>query len=297
MASREPGWELYRTFLAVVEEGSLSGAARRLGLSQPTVGRHVEALEEALCLALFTRSPNGLAPTEAAKDLTPDARAMAHAADAALRRASGEAGKARGVVRITASEIVGAEVLPPILAEFQAEHPGVTLELSLSNRNEDLLRREADIAVRMAAPEQAALVSQKIGEVRLALYAHERHIARHGMPRTVEEAWRQPLIGFARRASVDLERLTGGAALSPDMFAFRTDSDLASFAALKAGLGLGVCQTPLAARVPGLISVPLDVLSFKLGVWVAMHEDLKRVLRMRLLFDHLVAGLRAYLRE
>src|SRR5581483_646789 len=134
----EPGWELYRSFLAVLREGSLSGAARRLATTQPTLGRHVAQLEAALGVALFTRSPSGLMPSAAALSLVPHAEAMEASAAAVLRAVSGAAGGASGTVRITASEIVGAEVLPPILATFRHHHPGITLELALTNRTEDL---------------------------------------------------------------------------------------------------------------------------------------------------------------
>src|SRR5579863_6623222 len=148
----EPDWTHYRAFLAVLREGSLSGAARALGLAQPTLGRQIADLERALGTALFIRSSRGLLPTDAASDIAPHAEAMAAAAGAMKRAASGGANDATGVVRITASEIVGAEVLPPLLAEFRRAHPGVTVELALSNRVEDLLRGEADIAVRMVRP-------------------------------------------------------------------------------------------------------------------------------------------------
>ena len=184
MASREPSWELFRTFLEVVRDGSLSGAARRLGLTQPTVGRHVDALEAALSLPLFTRSPQGLIPTAAALDLVPHAESMA-AASAALRRAaSGEAATDRGTVRITASEIMGCEVLPPMLASFRRKHPRIELELTLNNRNEDLLRRDADIAVRMNRPTQKALVARRIGKTMIGLYAHRDYLAEFGTPKS-----------------------------------------------------------------------------------------------------------------
>ena len=111
-------WDHYRTLLAVLDEGSLSGAARALGLTQPTVGRHIEALEGEIGAPLFTRSAGGLAPTEAALALRPHAEAMAAAAEALVRTASGEAESERGVVRLTASNVVAVEVLPPILTGF-----------------------------------------------------------------------------------------------------------------------------------------------------------------------------------
>ncbi len=293
MAQTEPGWELYRTLLAVIREGSLSGAARLLGLTQPTVGRHIDALETGLGIALFTRSQGGLAPTESALALVPHAEAMASAAEALQRAASGEAEEDRGTVRITASEIIGTEVLPPILAAFREAHPRIVIELMLSNRTEDLLQREADIAVRMIRPTQAALVARKVGVVRLGLHAHRAYIKAHGAPQTMEELPQHPLIGYDREPSV--RRLKDfGFELTRDLFAFRCDSDVAQFAALRAGFGLGVCQFALAKKYPELVHVLPGMAHFELDVWIAMHEDLKTSLRMRLMFDHLAAELGAY---
>jgi len=294
MTRAEPGWELYRTFLAVLREGSLSGAARRLRLTQPTVGRQVAALEAALGIALFTRSPGGLAPTPAALDLAPEAEAMAAAAEALRRAASGEAAEERGTVRLTASEIMGAEVLPPMLARFRARHPSIALELVLSNRNEDLLRREADLALRMARPRQAALVARRIGTVGIGLYAHRRHVEAFGLPRSLDELRRHPLIGFDRDDSS--WRSLGDSVLpvTRDIFAFRTDSDLAQLAALRAGLGIGGCQHGIARREPDLVPVLPRAVSFSLEMWLALHEDLRASRRVRLLFDHLAAELAEY---
>ena len=155
MGRREPSWDELRTFFEVVRDGSLSGAARRLGFTQPTIGRHIDALEQALGLTLFTRSPRGLAPTPAAIALAPHGEAMAAAAAALARSASSEAALDRGAVRVTASEIIGNEVLPSIFAGFHAKHPGAAIELAVTNRNEDLARGDADVAVRMVRPTQS----------------------------------------------------------------------------------------------------------------------------------------------
>ena len=293
MNRSEPGWELYRSFLAVVREGSLSGAARALGLTQPTIGRHVDALEDALGIALFTRSQGGLAPTEGALALVPHAEAMAIAAEALARAASGEAEEDRGTVRITASEIIGTEVLPPILAAFREAHPRVAVELLLSNRTEDLLRREADIAVRMVRPTQSALVARKIGTIHLGLHAHPRFIERHGAPASLAELEEGTIVGFDREASIR-RRIDGlGIPLTRDLFAFRCDSDVAQYAAIRAGFGIGLCQIALAKR-DGLAPVLPGLVGFELEVWVAMHEDLRTSRRMRLMFDHLAEQLGAY---
>jgi len=289
-------WGLYRTFLAVLDEGSLSGAARLLSLTQPTVGRHVEQLEADLGTPLFTRSVAGLQPTETALALRPHAEAMAAAADALVRTASGEAEAMRGVVRLTASDIVGVEVLPPILTRFHDAHPDVVIELDLSNRQEDLLRREADIAVRMARPSQGALIARRVGSLAVGLYAHRRYLEIHGAPQSLEEAGHSG-IGFDRdpwqmRRTLEERQLP----LDREAFSLRSDNDLAQLAMLRAGFGIGGCQDRIAQRDPDLVPVLQDRVRFEMEVWVAMHEDLKSSRRMRAMFDCLVDGLTAYVR-
>jgi DNA-binding transcriptional LysR family regulator len=204
-------------------------------------------------LPLFTRSQVGLVATEGALALVPHAEAMASAAQALERAASGEADQVRGAGRIIASEMIGTEVLPPCLAAFREAHPRVVVELMLSNRPEDLLRREADIAVRMVKPTQSALRARKVGVIHLGLHAHPRYVKAHGVPKTLAEVRRHPLIGFDTQPSVRrLDKL--GISLTRDMFAFRCDSDIGQYAALRAGVGLGMCQSGLAKR-GGLVHV------------------------------------------
>jgi len=296
MASRIPSWDELRTFVEVARDGSLSGAARRLGLTQPTVGRHIDALEAALGLTLFTRSPRGLTPTSAALALGPHVEAMATAAAALGRAASGEAAADRGVVRVTASEVIGCEVLPPILAAFHVEHPGIAIELALTNRNEDLARRDADIAVRMVRPTQSGLVARKIGASRIGLYAHRDYLARFGEPRSFADLASHCVIGFDRdnrsfRGAGDFaQRLTR------EDFGFRCDNDLAQLAALRAGFGIGGCQENIARRTPELVAVLPNAIQYALEVWLVMHENLKTTRRVRLLFDHFAAGLTDYVK-
>jgi DNA-binding transcriptional LysR family regulator len=291
----EPSWDHYRTLLAVLDAGSLSGGARRRGLSQPTAGRHIEQLEEALGAALFTRSPTGLRPTELALELRPHLEGMAAAAEAAARDAGVQTGAAAGVVRLTASEIMGVEVLPPILAEFRDLHPEVAIELIVSNESQDLLRREADIAVRTFRPTQGALLARRIGAVPVGLFAHRRYVERRGLPARLGEPG-HAVIGFDRDWRSQQLIQSVRPEITREAFDFRADSQLAQLAAVRAGLGIGGCQLGLARRDPDLIPVLPDAFGFDLEVWVAMHEDLKASLRMRLMFDHLAAGLAVYVR-
>ncbi|MDR7115760.1 LysR family transcriptional regulator [Caulobacter sp. BE254] len=290
----DPDWSLYRAFLAVMTEGSLSAAARALGLTQPTLGRQVAELERALGVALFTRSPQGLKPTDAALDLRPHAQAMAGAASALVRAASGAGDTARGVVRLTASEIIGAEVLPTILADFRPKHPGVAVELSLDNQQQDLLRGAADIAVRMVRPTQDALVARRLADTHLGLYAHRRYVEAEGAPATLDALPDHAVIGFDKGTPF-LRGLVQRVPLPPQGFAFRADSDLAQLAAVRAGFGIGFIQHGVARRDPDLVPVCPGQIGFELPVWLVMHEDLRATLRMRAMFDHLADGLDAFL--
>ena len=290
--SAAPDWDLYRSFLAVMTEGSLSAAARTLNTTQPTIGRHVEALEQALGEPLFTRSSGGLRPTETALALRPHAEAMSAAAEALIRTASGEAGQVKGVIRITASEIVGAEILPPILTRFHEAWPQTTIELALSNRQEDLLRREADIAVRMARPTQEALLARKVGEPQIGLFAHRDYIARRGVPEFIDDP-DHAAVGFDRSDTAIRALNRTNLTLDRELFDFRSDNDLAQLAAVRAGFGIGGMMFGLARRDLALVQV-LKSVTFDMEMWVVMHEDLKASRRMKLMFDHLVAELAAY---
>jgi DNA-binding transcriptional LysR family regulator len=294
MATKAPDWHLFRAFLAVVREGSLSSAARVLGTTQPTMGRQVAALEAALGVKLFTRSLDGLSPTEAGTRLIPSAESMAAAVEAAQRSTSGEVEEKAGTVRITASEVMGGEVLPPILADFHSRNPRVSVELALSNRNEDLLRGDADIAVRMVRPTQGALVAKRIGRIDIGLYAHRHYLKGRAIPRQLEDLGQHALIGYDRDQAYAqlLERMR--LPFTRDMFAFRSDSDLAQLAALRAGFGIGACQLGIARPERNLVPLFHAEFIIPMEVWLVMHRDLRGTRRIRLTFDHLATRLTAY---
>ena len=300
MANGEPAWDLYQSFLAVADGGSLSAAARTLGMTQPSLGRHVRQLETMLGVALFTRSPQGLALTDVGAELAEHARGMA-AASAALRRAaSGSRQEVRGVVRITCSEVIGGEVLPAILADLRRQQPGIVIELSLSDAAEDLLRKDADIAVRMLRPSQAALVARRVGAIGIGLYAHRRYLKAHGTPRELAELGQHALIGFDRETPALRAmrgRAPGGEVYAREHFALRTDSPLAQLAALRAGYGIAACQRALARRERALVPVLPEAFALDLDTWLVMHEDLRANRRVRLVYDHLFEALTAYAAE
>lgn len=290
MAS-EIGWELYRSFLGVLQEGSLSGAARELGVAQPTIGRHIAALEKALGLALFTRSPTGLLPTESALALRAHAEAMESTAAALERAAASQGDGVRGVVRITASDVIGVEVLPAIVGRLHAEHRDLKIELVLTNRVQDLLRREADIAVRMTPPRQETLVARRIGQIEVGMHATAQYLARHGTPKSLTELQQHTIIGYDQANAYIRSAGKSLPAYTRDLFALRTDNDLAQLALIRAGAGIGMCQVPLGRRDPPLVRILPRQISLQLDTWITMHEDLRNRPGCRVTFEALVAGL------
>lgn len=287
-------WEDQRAFLAVLDSGSLSGAARALALAQPTVRKRIEALEARLGVALFTRAPNGLVPTAQALALGPHVRSMAAASEAFARAASAPEGTVGGTVRLTVSEFVGIEVLPAMLAPLRRAYPRLTIEIALSNQPADLLGQEADIAVRMTEPRQGALIARYIGAIPLRFFAHRAYVAAHGLPESLDALAAHALIG-PDRAMSDLAVVAGlDPAMAPVRFAIRTDSHAGQAAAIRAGLGIGVLQVPIGENDPDLVPVLPDFVIHRLDTWIVTHEDLRRTPRIAVVFDHLVTAFRAY---
>ncbi|MCV0396033.1 MAG: LysR family transcriptional regulator [Rhizobiaceae bacterium] len=295
--SKPVAWDDQRIFLAVLEEGSLAGAARRLGLSHPTVRARVEALERGLGTVLFTRSVNGLTPTEAAEALREPARAMAMASDLFVRQASSSGVEAAGTVRVSVPEFMGIEVVPAMLARLREAHPAIDIELSLSNLPADLLAQEVDVAVRTVAPRQASLVARKVAAIPLGLFASRAYVERRGLPAAFPDLADHDFIGPDRnRADLAMAASLGGA-FARERFVVRTDSHPAQLAAARAGLGIAVSQTPVGESDPDLVRVLPDMEVATLETWIVTHENLARVPRVRAVFDSLVGSFRSMARR
>lgn len=289
------GWEHYRTLLAVLTEGSLSGAARMLGMTQPTIGRHISALEATFGQTLFTRGPSGLVPTDVALALRGHAEAMRSTAAALEREAFSQGQGIHGTVRISASEVIGVEVVPRALAELRRDYPALKIELVPTNRVQDLLQREVDIAIRMTPPQQQALVARRVGTVKLGLFAHADYLARHGTPETLDGLAAHALIGFDDETPFIRAARTRFPRWDRESFSLRSDSDVAQLAMIRAGCGIGICQVALARRDPELVRILPDDFVFPLDTWVTMHGDLVGSRRCRIVFDAMVACLAAHI--
>jgi DNA-binding transcriptional LysR family regulator len=295
--SRLVAWEDQRAFLAVLEEGSLSAAARRLGVTQPTMRARIEALEHGLGTVLFTRSANGLVPTDQARALGDSARAMARASEAFVRAASAPPGEVAGVVRISVSESVGIAVLPPMLASLRLRHSKLIVEVALSNASADLLEQEVDIAVRMHPPRHDALVAKKIGTIELGLFAHVDYLARRGIPVAAADLATHDFIG-PDRARADLQlAATLDAYVSRDQFVLRTDSHPAQLEAARSGLGIAVVQRPIGLADPLLRAVLPSMTIASMDTWIVTHANLRRLPRVSTAFDHLVEAFARFARS
>ncbi|WP_313540079.1 LysR family transcriptional regulator [Sphingomonas sp.] len=291
--STEPSWDVYRSFAAVLHSGSLSAAARALGMTQPSIARHIDMLERAIGGRLFVRSQRGLSPTDLALALHPHAEALVAAAAALRRTAQGRPDQPEGVVRISASQAVGVLHLPAILAQLRQTYPGLIFELSLSDAVDDLLQRRADIAVRMTEPKQQALVARPVGSLRLGFHAHRDYLARRGIPAEVADLRAHDLIGFDTETPFIRTAMRHLPGFDRSAFALRVDNDAAQFEAIRAGFGIGICQTVAARRDPALIHILRDAFDLPLRMWVVMHEDLRHGDRYRVVFDALAKALGA----
>jgi len=291
--SASPGaldWGLVQVFLALLEAGSLGRAATALGLSQPTLSRRLADLEAALGQALFERTARGLVPTPAADALRQPAKCMGEEAARLARAAEGHARTLAGTVRITASQAVSAFVLLPVLRELRLAHPQIQIELVPSDAEEDLLAREADIAVRMFRPRQASLTIKRLADMPLGLYAHRDYLARHGLPNRdnmTEHAW----IGLDRATSMIDGFAAAGYTVSREFFGFRCDSSVLNWQAVCAALGLGVGLQRVAEGTPGIVRVLPEVSIAPLQTWLAVHRELRGTPRLRIVFAALAKAL------
>ncbi|MGB3337785.1 MAG: LysR family transcriptional regulator [Devosia sp.] len=294
--NREPDWALWRSFSAVVANGSLSAAARDLGISQPTVGRHIETLEADLGLVLFERSLTGLKPNTAALRIyEPVAHAQASLAEAAIM-AEGAQDDFGGTVRITASVVISNYVLPAMLLPIRQRYPRIAIETVPSDSAENLLLREADIAIRMFRPTQLELVTRRLGELPIIATAHADYLARRGTPVTIPELFSHDMIGLDRSDLIIAHaRRVGLPPLSRDNFVLRSDDQTHMWELLKAGLGIGFAQASLVHSTPGMVALPLDLAIPPLEVWLTTHRELFTSHRIRAIYDALAEGLDAYI--
>lgn len=286
-------WSLIRAFLAVAEEGSLSGAARVIGQSQPTLGRQIREIESALGVELFHRHPKGLSLTDLGAAVLGPAKAMREAAGAISLVAAGGDSAPEGDVRLTASVIVSHFVLPPILAKLRASDPGIQIDLVASDASDNLLFREADIALRMYRPEQLDMVTRHVCDLPLGIYAARSYLDRVGRPESLEDLMRLDWVGYDRSSLMINGMREMGWKVNREFFATRTDDQAGNWQLIRAGCGVGIAQVASARGEAGVERLFPDMKMPSLPVWLTTHERLRRTPRVARVWEALSTGLRA----
>lgn len=284
-------WNHARAFFVAAEEGSFSAAGRGLDIAQPTIGRQVASLEEELGVALFERIGNALELTAVGMDLMEHVRAMNDAATRVSLSATGQSLTVDGTVCITASELIAAHVLPPILARLRRAHPGIELEIVASNGARDLRRREADIAVRNFTPTQPELVAKKIADRQARLYATPAYLRRIGNPTSPEQLSRADFFGFDRTEVMIKGLRSLGLNLTPKNFPIVTDNHLVQWEMAKLGIGICIVMDQVGDAEPRVRRVLPDLPPLPVPVWLATHRELRTSRRIRVVFDLLAEGL------
>ncbi len=286
-------WSRVQAFLAVAEHGSVAGAARALGHSQPTLGRHIRDFEGALGIEVFQRHRRGFSLTQAGTRLLPAARQMQAAMAEIARNAEAEAAQASGTVRLAASVHIAHHVLPRIIAALRAEAPEIDVVIHASDDSDNLLFREADIALRMYRPTQLDLIARHIADVPIGAFASLDYVRRRGQPGGLEDFKRHDLVGYDRSPLIrqELEKL--GLSEEDLNFPVRCDNQTAYWELVCAGCGIGFTQVETGRREPRVTELPLPVDLPSLPIWLTAHETVRRIPRVARVWDHLAPSLAA----
>lgn len=278
-------WTHIRAFLATAEEGSLSAAARQLGLTQPTLSRQVAALEAQLGVLLFERLGRTLALTDAGRELLPHARQMGRAADALTLAASASAQSIEGTVRITASDVMSAHILPPLLHQLRQRAPKLTIDVVAANDIRDLMRREADIAVRHVRPDQPELIARRVQEATGHFYAARSYLDQRGRPASLADMASHDFVGFGDIDQMIAYLLPMGIAVTRDNFRVTSNSGLTAWELVRRGFGITPMADEAAAQAHEVERLLPDSSPIRFPVWLATHRELHTSRRIRLVFD------------
>jgi DNA-binding transcriptional LysR family regulator len=284
-------WNQLRAFLETAETGSLSAAARKLGLTQPTLSRQVAAIEQSMGVTLFERVGKAMALTTTGLDLLEHARTMGAAAEALGMAATGRSQAVEGVVSVSASDAVAAHLLPPLVRQLRGQEPGIAIEVISSNALSNLLRREADIAIRHVKPEQPELIARLIREATASFYASEDWVKAHGHPRSAKEAAHLPFVGTDRSGQFLAYLCQHGLPLTEANFSCYADHSVAHWALVRQGLGIGAMMDEIARDTPGIVRVLDDLPPVRFPIWLVTHRELRTSRRIRVVFEGLAKGL------
>ncbi len=280
-----PDWNHLRAFLATAETGSLSAAARELGLTQPTLSRQVSALEAELGIMLFERVGRNLELTQAGTELLEHTREMGDAANRVSLSATGQSQSIDGEVRITASDVFAANVLPKALKKIREAAPNLYVDVVAANDIQDLMRREADIAIRHVRPDQPDLIAKLVDEPKAYFYASESYIQRKGMPQSKQDLLDHEFISFG-----NLDEMIGflepiGVPVTTKNFVIGSANGLVAWRLCQEGFGISIMGEEIAQSETGMVRLLPDDPPVVFPMWLVAHRELHSSRRIRLVFD------------
>ena len=278
-------WNQIRAFLVTAEEGSLSAAARALGMTQPTLSRQVSALEQDLGVVLFDRVGRGLVLAPAGAELLEHVRRMGQAAQHVSLVASGYSQNIEGSVRITASDVMSAYVLPPFIAQLRKRAPRLKLEVDSADDLRDLMRREADIAIRHVRPDQPDLVARLVRHEKAYIYGSTEYLNTHGRPKTIADLAHHDFIGFGDDQRMVDYMVPLGIPVTTDSFPVGSSNGIACLELGCQGLGLIPISEDIATLFPQMEKVASPTIEFP--VWLTTHREIHTSRKIRLVFDML----------
>ncbi len=286
-------WNQARAFLVTAEEGSLSAAARALGLTQPTLSRQVAALEEELGVTLFERLSKSLVLTEAGVELVEHVRTMGDAASRISLTASGQSQQIDGLVTISATDLMAAMILPDILRDLRRKAPAIELKILCTNSLSDLRRREADIAIRHVEPDHPELYARKLREAPARIFAAKSYLQTFGRPLTKSDAPDLDFVGYDNNEELVVYLRAFGLDVSEANIDLGSPSGMVAWQYVREGFGLSIMADEIAARCPEIAPAFEDVEPITFPIWLVTHRELRTSRRIRTVFDHLAAGLLA----
>ena len=285
-------WNKARAFLVTAEEGSLSAAARALGMAQPTLGRQVDGLEQELGVVLFERVGRGLTLTPSGMELLEHVRGMGEAAGRVSLAALGQSQALEGSISISASETYAAVLLPPIITKLRNEEPGIQVEIVVANHASDLLRREADIAIRNFRPTEPNLIAKKIGMADATLYAAPSYVEKLGHPTTPYDLHQADFVNMDRTGMMLKGLNSLGLGLTEANFPLLTESYLVMWELVKQGAAIGILDAQIGDAEPGVVRVLPDLEPLTFPIWLVAHRELTTSRRIRRVYDFLVEELK-----
>lgn len=276
-----------RLFLAIMREGSMFSASRKLEVDHSTIVRRLTALEQRLGTRLFERSPRGVTPTAAAYNLVEHAERVESELIEAMASLEGQDKDVHGAVRLATPEAFGSIILAPHIQQLRSRHPNLQLELVTDSRSSSLTKREADLAIMLNPPPRGRLITKRLTDYSIGLYGSKDYVSAHGAPASLDDLSRHNFISYIEEL-VGFPEMIALHQVMPDAnIIFRSSSSAAQQSAVANGAGLGMLHSFSARRDAQLVRLLQEEVDVRRSYYLVMHRDLQKLPRVRAVIDFL----------